>query len=131
MNYSSEWCDLIEFGEQNLLSGAISVWNNSTKSHHRAQYKRRHQINMIAAFPDQYEINHYFIIIYPCASQSLTHSHSIGQPQLGPSTDSPVPSIFHARPQFHCALQSCIFPQGVQQIVLLSSLPLRPTSLNL
>ncbi len=60
-------------------------------------------------------------------THSLTHSlprpptHSPGQSQPGPSTDPLVSSIFHAHPKFPCTLQSCIFPQGIQESVLLAS----------
>ncbi len=50
---------------------------------------------------------------------SLPH-YSLGWLQPGRSMDPSVSSIFHEHPQFPCALPFCIFPQGVQQSVLLS-----------
>jgi len=52
----------------------------------------------------------------------------LGRPQLSPSTDYPIASIFHTRPQLLDALKSGILLQGVQEGSSLypsSSIPMR------
>jgi len=47
--------------------------------------------------------------------RSIISSHHLGRPQPSPSTDPPIASIFHTRPQLLGALKSSIILQGVQE----------------
>jgi len=55
------------------------------------------------------------VLVTRVNSQIHSLTHSLGRLQPSPSTDHPIASIFHTRPQLLDALKSGILLQGVQQ----------------
>jgi len=71
-----------------------------------------------------------FVYLHVTVSADHT-THSLGRLQPSPSTDHPIASIFHTRPQLLDALKSGILFQGVQEGSSLSpssSIPMPHTS---